>query len=256
MLNWFQQETIASNVLSRLDCVHALSMTARTNKELNRAVRENVWFWRHAVLRTCGTPLPVDNHTALKAWVCPWRSTPRKVPFRHDTLMYRFYDICDVRFEDHTTIVVAFLLRHVWDRHLMRMDATVSLTSLEVSYGQTEDLHGDAHEQYNANRGLAALNLQGRAMELDVPEEIICSCDGSLADIRCVPIHHSAIALYSGGDNTSDVYVFSNAGRLLRRIHVPRSVQEVMVSCKEGSMAILHFGYDTSAWLTVYTPAM
>jgi len=48
------------------------------------------------------------------------------------------------------------------------------------------------------------------------------------------------------------VYVFSIGGRLLRRIHVPRSVQEVMVCCKEGCIAILHFGYDTAAWLSVY----
>jgi len=251
MPDWFQHETISSNVLSRLDTINTLCVVGRVNKELRRIVHENVWLWRYAVQCTCGTQLPVDSHAAVEAWVCPWRSMPQRVPFRHN--MYRFYDVCGLRFEGESTLVVTFLLRHTLERHLVRVDAEVCLNSFAVRYGEAVDLHIDAYNEHITARGLASLDLQGRAMELEVPEEVLCSCDGNVADIRCVPVHRGALALYSGGDNTSDVYVFAVSGRLLRRIHVPRSVQEVMVSCKAGCMAILHFGYDTTAvWLSLY----
>ena len=247
-----QHETIASNVLSRLDTVRALCIMGRVNKELNRVVHENAWLWRYAVQCTCGTPPPVDSHAMVKAWVCPWRLLPRCVPFQRVTSVLLFYDVCGLRFEGDSAVVVTFLLRHTVERRLVRIEAAVCLISFMVTYGEAVPLDDEAYDAHIATRGMATLDLQGLAMELEVPEEIICSCEGVLEDIRCVPVHLGALALYSGGDNTSDVYVFSIGGRLLRRIHVPRSVQEVMVCCKEGCIAILHFGYDTAAWLSVY----
>ena len=253
MPDWFQLETISSNVLSRLDTVGALCMVGRVNKELRRVVRENVWLWRYAVECTCGTQLPSDSHAAVETWVCPWRTMPRRVSFRIE--MFRLYDVFGLRFEGESTLVVTFLLRHTLGQDIVRMDAEVCLNSFTVRYGEAVGLNVDAYSVVISARGLASLDLHGSDMELEVPEEILCSCNGRMADIRRASIHNGAFALYSGGDNTSDVYVFSTGGRLLRRIHVPRSVQEIMVSCKAGCMAILHFGYDTAdVWLSLYIP--
>jgi hypothetical protein len=256
MLDWSQEETISSNVLSRLDTVRALCIVGRVNKELSRVVRENVWLWRYAVQCICGTPMPADSLAMVEAWVCPWRAMPRRVPFQRVTSMLMFYDICDLRFVGDSAVVVTFLLKHILTRQMMRIEAVVCLNSFFVLYGEAVPLDDEEYDAHIATRGLATLNLHGRPLQLEVPEEIICSCEGSIADIRCVPIHRGALALYSGGDNTSDVYVFSSSGRLLRRIHVPRNVQEVMVSSKEGYMAILHFAYDNTAWLSVYMPGV
>jgi hypothetical protein len=184
-----QHETIASNVLSRLDTVRALCVVGQANKELNRVVHENVWLWRYAVQCTCGTPPPVDSHAMVEAWICPWRLMQRRVPFQRVTSVLLFYDICGLRFEGDSAVVVTFLLRHIVDRQLVRIEAVVCLTSFMVMYGEAVPLDDEAYDAHIATRGLATLDLQGRAMELEVPEEIIRSCEGSMEDIRCVSVH-------------------------------------------------------------------
>lgn len=240
-------------ILSRLNSIRSLCHMSGANKEFRTMLRENVWLWHHAVLSTCGTPLPRDCMYLLKLHVCPWLSFPRAHRFEHIASDLQLKGVSNMRFEGNDALVVTLYLKHRADYVVYQMDAVVSVSTFAIHYGPRVEV---AHHDYCSRpSSLRYLDLEGRSLRIDVPEEIVCSCRGVLDGIRCVVLHDSAVALHAGGDdNTSDVYVFSTAGRLLRRIHVSRDTQEVRVCCSGSAMAILRDNYDGSCVLQLYAP--
>lgn len=247
-------EIISHCIFGRVNRIRSLCHLSCTNKANHTILKDNVWLWHHAVLSTCGTPLTRDSHYHLKLHVCPWLSFPNMHVFDFIAPEWRLKGVRGMRFEGEDSLIVTLYLERREDYAVFCKDVVICVSTFEIRYGLRMELVGN--EEYSPPKcGLRFLDLAGKSLRIDVPEEIVCSCRGELGGIRCVVLHDGVVALHAGTNyNTSDVYIFANSGRLLRRLHVSRDAQEVMVCCKGSAMAVLQDNYDGTCRLQLYAP--
>ena len=248
---------ILIEILRHLKTPQALIMMSCVSRQTRKLVAA---AWAECARQVCGDMLPLPPSTPhaddaayiAKLRMCPWLSQP--VTYRFDRKaeeMHRRMELREVRDVSMGDAEVSVLLAFAHgDETILRAMVCPLIPRFPCMTVRFRVDHTPGAPQCQALYDPAMKQLLDTGL---LPEELLeILCIAGPTTIRVVPLHRSAVAVFSGRDNISDVYIYdAQCTRLLRRLRTPRDALRLEVVCRGPVLVVV-----TDTRISTYAPSV